>query len=379
MHTKGHGGYYRHRRMARALIKAGHQVVWISPNISNDIGEQLLPMIEFYRWIPGPLGWILKLRANLHHYRAHLHDIDAVFTTKEYDAFGCTLDDVVGDLPHIYFTHGDTINCEKYLAKNSANFGRRLKSWLMLSYYPKLQRRILERFSHVVVQANFLADTLRTRHPDISCEYIVLASDCVFEWWVEQSNPDHIALIEKLKEKHDFVIAVIAQVFYKAKGFNIFLDAMAQLREFPNIHAVIVGYGDEAQLIPQNIKRLELEEKVTFLGESPAAHNLMPLIDVIVSPTQFFDAFPTVILEALDAGCCVIASDIEAHKEQLGDEALLFRNGDPGHLANKLIKLYKDKGALRQNQNIVQTRKKRFQFDWDARVVEIIESGADYN
>jgi len=105
----------------------------------------------------------------------------------------------------------------------------------------------------------------------------------------------------------------------------------------------------------------------------------MPLIDVIVSPTQFFDAFPTVILEALDAGCCVIASDIEAHKEQLGDEALLFRNGDPGHLANKLIKLYKDKGALRQNQNIVQTRKKRFQFDWDARVVEIIESGADYN
>jgi len=377
MYTKGHGGYYRHRRMARALTKAGHEVVWISPDVPNDIGEQLLPLVDFYKWIPGPVGWILRLRANFRHYREHLHDVDAIFTTNEYDAFGCILDVKARALPHIFFTHGDTINCEKYLAENSLKFGRRIKSRLMLFYYPKLQRKILKRFSHVVVQADFLADTLKARHPDIMCEYTVLTSDCVFDWRAEDFNEDHVLLLKKLKEEKKFIIGIIAQVFYKAKGFDIFLEAMAQLYRISEIHAVIIGYGDEAEVIPQNIKRLGLQGTVTYLGQSPAAHNLMSLLDVIVSPTQFFDAFPTVILEALDANCCIIASDIEAHKAQLSDETLLFRNGDSRHLADRLEGLYYDKNRRQKNKKIVRMRRKRFQFDWDSRVVRILEAGAE--
>ena len=39
MYSEGHGGYERHRRMSRALIAAGHQVVWLAPGINNSAGE----------------------------------------------------------------------------------------------------------------------------------------------------------------------------------------------------------------------------------------------------------------------------------------------------------------------------------------------------
>jgi glycosyltransferase involved in cell wall biosynthesis len=376
MFSEGHGGYERHRRLSRALIEAGHEVIWMAPGISADIGEEFIPLIKGYGWMPGPLGWILQLRANLNHYSDRLEDVDAVFTTKEYDAFGCILSSFVRTLPHIFFLHGDTVECEKYLAKNSSRFKRRLKSRLMLSFYPWLQRKILKHFSHVVVQANFLADTLKSRHPNINCDYIVLASDCGFEWHPETPNPDHVALIKQLKNQKKFIIGVIAQVFYRAKGFDVFLNAMNRLRDVPDIHAIIVGYGDEAHLIPKNIKRLNLENQVTFLGRSPAAHNIMPLMDVIAAPTQFFDSFPTVILEAMDSACCIIGSDIEAHKAQLSHQELMFPNGNDEALADRLEKLYSNKATRQRNHELVEERKNHFKFDWDSQVVEILKSGA---
>jgi glycosyltransferase involved in cell wall biosynthesis len=371
-HSEGHGGYERHRRMSRALIEAGHEVIWLAPGINASVGEKFIPLIKAHGWLPGPLGWVLQLRASLVYYREQLREIDAVFTTREYDAFGCILDTFVGRLPHIFFLHGDTIECEKYLAKHSERFMRRLKSRVMLYFYPWLQHQILKRFSHVVVQADFLAETLKTRHPSVDCEYIVLTSDCLFEWHPEVVNQQHVAAINVLKDQGKYIVGVIAQVFYRAKGFDIFLDAMARLRDIPEIHAVIVGYGDEAELIPKNIKRLDLGERVTFLGKSPAAHRLMPLIDVIASPTQFFDAFPTVILEAMEANCCIIGSDIDAHKAQLKHDALMFPSGDAAALACCLKNLYSDEKVRGLNSSLIKERRQNFEFDWDAQVVEIL-------
>ena len=374
MYSEGHGGYERHRRMSRALIAAGHQVVWLAPGINNSAGENFLPLIKYFSWFPGPLGWVLRLYFNLRHYRENLRDVDAVFTTKEYDAFGCIIDGFIRDLPHIFFLHGDTIECERYLSINSFSLKRRVKSRIMLIFYPWLQSKVLKQFSHVVIQAEFLANALRNRHPNIECEYTVLTTDCVFDWHPEEPNPKHIKVIEALKHEGKFIVGIIAQVFYRAKGFDVFLESMVRLKDHNNIHAVMIGYGSEASFIPENIKRLGLESSITFLGKTPAAHKLMPFIDVIAAPTQFFDAFPTVILEAMDAGCCIIASDIDAHKVQLKYKELMFSTGDDRALSQSLVKLSNDKFAREQNNKLVQIRKTYFQGDWDSKVVEILVS-----
>ena len=71
----------------------------------------------------------------------------------------------------------------------------------------------------------------------------------------------------------------------------------------------------------------------------------MPLMDVIASPTQFFDTFPTVILEAMDSNCCIIGSDIKAHKAQLVHSELIFPNGNDKALADRLMDLQSDAAA----------------------------------
>jgi glycosyltransferase involved in cell wall biosynthesis len=102
----------------------------------------------------------------------------------------------------------------------------------------------------------------------------------------------------------------------------------------------------------------------------------MPQMDVIASPTQFFDAFPTVILEAMESNCCIIGSDIEAHKAQLVERELMFPNGNAVALADRLKDLYSDDAARQHNHNLVQQRKHHFEFDWESKVVEIMETGA---
>ena len=65
MYSEGHGGYERHRRISRALIDAGHEVIWLAPGINVAVGEEFIPLIDAYGWVPGPLGWALQLRASL--------------------------------------------------------------------------------------------------------------------------------------------------------------------------------------------------------------------------------------------------------------------------------------------------------------------------
>jgi len=101
----------------------------------------------------------------------------------------------------------------------------------------------------------------------------------------------------------------------------------------------------------------------------------MPLIDVVASPTQFFDAFPTVILEAMDSGCCIVASDIEAHKVQLKYKELMFYRGDDTALSQSLLKLSNNKLFRERNKSLVQARKEYFQDNWDSKVVAILTSG----
>ena len=81
----------------------------------------------------------------------------------------------------------------------------------MLLFYPWIERKLLNYFSHVVVQAEFLANILRERHPSINCDYIVLTTDCVFNWHPEMVNLIHKDKIKSLKESGKFIVGIIAR------------------------------------------------------------------------------------------------------------------------------------------------------------------------
>ncbi|THV37109.1 glycosyltransferase family 4 protein [Glycomyces buryatensis] len=169
------------------------------------------------------------------------------------------------------------------------------------------------------------------------------------------------------------------------KGFGILRDAFAQLAaERPDLHLLVVGRGDReaamAGLDP------EVAARVRFLGavseEEKAA--MLAGVDLYVAPNTGGESFGMILTEAMAAGTCVLASDIEAFKSVLDDGRAggLFAMGDAADLAAKAGELLDDAEARAVYVDRANDWVRRY--DWPevaGRVLEVyraaIEAGAE--
>lgn len=361
----------RHRRMARDLVKAGHEVIWLAPGMENIKGETFLPTLRLR--LPSPLGWIVTVLASLFYHRAALGKIDAVFTWSEYDSLALLLFPGTKHAQHTFLQGGDSVECESFIAENAERLRRRLKSRFMVFYYPAFQRFLGNRIERVVVQAQFLGKLLRRRCPDAKWTIDVIPGNTRFDDPIEDNDPGVEERIEKLKDG-GLSLGVVGQCFYRAKGWDLFMDAMSLLKGEPGIQAFLIGYGDEAHLIDEAINERGLSDNVHFLGRVGAAFRYMPQFDVIVAPTRFLDACPTVILEGMATDRMIVGSDIPGHKALLADPSLMFESGDARALADYILKLRDDPDFRAKNRDLVRRRRAVFDFDWEGEVVRMLEA-----
>ncbi|HEY9614644.1 glycosyltransferase [Allocoleopsis sp.] len=88
------------------------------------------------------------------------------------------------------------------------------------------------------------------------------------------------------------------------KGYDQILQALPEIRQqFPNIHYILVGQGDDVPRLEQLINQLDLQECVTFAGFVPDEElcDHYNLCDVFVMPSKG-EGFGIVYLEALACG-----------------------------------------------------------------------------
>ena len=71
---------------------------------------------------------------------------------------------------------------------------------------------------------------------------------------------------------------------------------------------------------------------------------------VLCAPSLSGESFGMVLLEAMAAGCAVVASDIEGYRTAAGGHATLVPPGDPGALARALDAVLADAGAPRRQR-----------------------------
>ena len=64
-------------------------------------------------------------------------------------------------------------------------------------------------------------------------------------------------------------------------------------------------------------------------------------IEFLVAPS-FQEGQPLTVLEAMSHGCCIVAGDIAAHKEVIGDAGVLYPVRDPAALADALHRVLTD-------------------------------------
>ena len=123
------------------------------------------------------------------------------------------------------------------------------------------------------------------------------------------------------------------------KGVGTLVYAFSQLRE-KNMKLKIVGDGPEREKLEALVRKLHIEDRVTFLGFR-SGRDLETLIEqsiALVVPSEWKEVFGLVVIEGMERGKVVIASRVGAIPEIIEHEksGLLFTKSDAGDLVRKM-------------------------------------------
>ncbi|WDP88912.1 MAG: glycosyltransferase family 4 protein [Desulfobacter sp.] len=365
--------------MARALSEAGHEVFWLAPGMKSTGDMKFLPLSK--KCIPhfGPLGWTLRLWMSFHKHKKDLQEVDAVFTVREYDAFGFLSHLKYRSIPHVFFSRGDTVSVYRinYPALNS--FIDKVTSLATIWFYPIIQRFVLRHADLVVVQADFLKQILRNRHSYINSSIRVLTNDCPKLSNCKKEGNNVIGPLPAMgKRDHTLRLGILAPLWWECKGIGVFVDALEILKDKLDFKAVIGGAGPDSERLGSYITKMGLNDVVVRLGWIDNVKQFFNQIDLIVIPSKY-DSCPNVVLEVVSSGVPVLASDIPAHKELLSFKELLFESCNSQNLANKIIALAANPDKLALNRKLMSARKTALSFNWDNEIVKILESTATNN
>jgi glycosyltransferase involved in cell wall biosynthesis len=135
------------------------------------------------------------------------------------------------------------------------------------------------------------------------------------------------------------------------KGIRFFLAALDMLSsEKPQLidgqlKVAIAGGTLPGQDLPPELEAMATRDnlQITYLGEIDDASDLFLMSKVACVPSLFSDPFPTVVLEALRAGCAVIATELGGSREALaGACGELVVPGDVVALVDAIVRQHSE-------------------------------------
>ncbi|MFT3717867.1 glycosyltransferase [Pseudorhodoferax sp.] len=187
---------------------------------------------------------------------------------------------------------------------------------------------------------------------------------------VETSNPGTAApsdLRAELGLAPDTILVAMVGMLVRWKGQDLFLDAVARLRQGPRPVAFLLiggtperGDSGYAQGLQQQVQVLGLQRIVHFLGKRNGLPALLPQIQICVSASTEPEPLGLVMLEALMQGCLFIGPAFGAACEVVEDgrTGYLFQPGSAASLAAKLalaINRCDDASTAAQGRSLVET------------------------
>lgn len=202
------------------------------------------------------------------------------------------------------------------------------------------ERRTLSQAQAVTALSEFSRDIIAEHHPAV-LERLTLVPGGVD---TDRFRPaeDRPGLRERLGWRPEDEVLLTVRRLAPRMGVSQLLQALARLApERPNARLVVVGDGFLRPSLEEEARALGLGDRVTFLGRVEDARlcELYQAADIFVLPTQAYEGFGMVTLEALAAGTPVVATPAGATPEILvplepglvcpdpGEEALAERLG----------------------------------------------------
>ena len=158
------------------------------------------------------------------------------------------------------------------------------------------------------------------------------------------------------------------------KGLPVLLDALPIISRFiPDIRVLIAGPGDSQEVLEKVDP--QLRNRVEFLGKISESDktDFLASVSLYIAPNTGGESFGIILAEAMAGGAAVVASDIPAFADVLGNGEFgaLFESENSESLAKVIIDLLRDDAKRRELAAAGAVHAQRF--DWSEVGEEIFE------
>jgi glycosyltransferase involved in cell wall biosynthesis len=150
---------------------------------------------------------------------------------------------------------------------------------------------------------------------------------------------------------------------YNRKGIAELIEAFSKIAlDFPQAHLYLVGDGPDRAMFEIMAQKTTFSDRIHFEGFQPEPQRYMLGTDIFVLASHC-ESFGLVLTEAREAGCAIIASDVDGIPETLDyhQAGLLVPPKNSQALANALVKLLSDSKMLYKWKSQAKQNLERFQ------------------
>lgn len=139
----------------------------------------------------------------------------------------------------------------------------------------------------------------------------------------------------------DVVFGIVGRLASRHKGCDLAIDAFNGFRaRRPESTAwlVFVGDGPDRDALVSQAERLNLQDRIRFVGHSDTPALSFPAIDFLLMPSRV-EGLPLALMEGMASGCVPIAARVSGIPEVVSDQSLgwLMESGDVGAMVSAMI------------------------------------------
>ena len=207
---------------------------------------------------------------------------------------------------------------------------------------PKIIYYLLSKFPKYVVVPSISTQNKILEETNIKPEKVKLIYNGVR---IQTNVHKNFKLIKDLNIEGKFVIGNVSRLT-REKGQEYLIKAMPKiLGDVPNAILLIVGRGPDNKYFQNIAQKLEISDKIKFVGYVENLEDYYCVMDVFVFPTTWdLEGFGMVMVEAMSYGLPVIGSDFGPVKEVVGNRmtGFLVPVKNSKEIAEAVIKLSKD-------------------------------------
>lgn len=176
-----------------------------------------------------------------------------------------------------------------------------------------------------------------------------------------ETAQDALSEIIKTPISDEFVAVTIAEL-NKNKGQTFLIEA-AEMLDLP-IKYVLIGAGEDAEMLKNLIKEKGLQKKVFLAGKIEAANKFLKAFDMFILPS-LKEGLPFAILEAGLASLPTVATSVGGVPEIVNDmkSGILVRRGEPLELVTAISYIYEHQDTAKNFGDALREKVEK-DFNW---------------